>query len=348
MAGCHLETSLDTFSPTFRNNSNGITPYYTMARPPRSDVDDGESQRSSHNRRGGVHIDTTSFPFTYSQSSKSETYSPDGPSYYLHPCANHSNDTNDQHEKSNADQPITRVKSLSRPGAKALRRNRPVTPAPAAPNAGTSTNVNAELKVSLAARQLAFQINESKKFWVTFQDEFEAEVNAVKYYVSDDVLQRIWQKRIEHNSKYKSDEDQDDEQFKIQKMKLEACLDQVKEAAKAYMQSHPLSNPSDHDPRQIALEKVQVAGDRVLLLAEKSTLSNVACADLVTQASDLEKLVDSQSPDAKILHRFDKRETRRNLSGGEDMDPVATEPAFEEQDSPGQDAAHIKDKDDES
>ncbi|KAI1801195.1 hypothetical protein F4811DRAFT_535544 [Daldinia bambusicola] len=232
---------------------------------------------------------------------------------------------------------MTRVKSLSRSRAKTLR-SRPVTPAPAAPTAGTSANVNAELKVSLAARQLAFQINESKKFWIAFQDDFEAEVKAVKYYINNDVLQRIWQKRIEHNSKYKSDEDQDDEQFKIQKMKLETCLDQVKEAAEAYMQSHPLSSPSDHDPRQIALEKVRVAGDRILLLAEKSTLSNVACADLVTQALDLEKLVDSKSPDAKILHQFDKRETRKNLLGGEGMDPVTTEPTSEEQDAPGQDA----------
>ncbi|KAK6949161.1 hypothetical protein Daesc_009235 [Daldinia eschscholtzii] len=316
-----------------------------MGRPSRSDIDDEESRRSLQNRRGGVHMDSMPFQFPYSQSSKSETYSPDGTSYYPHPCANHSIDTDDQNGKPDLDQPMMRFKSLSRSGAKALR-SRPVTPAPAAPNVGTSANVNAELKVSLAARQLAFQIGESKKFWIAFQDEFEVEVKAVKYYASDDVLQRIWQKRIEYNSKYKSDEDQDDEQFKIQKMKLEACLDQVKDAAKEYIQSHPLSSPSDHDPRHIALEKVQVAGDRVLLLAEKSTLSNIACADLVTQASDLERLVDTKSPDAKILHQFDKREIRKTLSEGEDKDTVTAETTSQEQDLPGEEV-YVEDKDDE-
>ncbi|KAI1474458.1 hypothetical protein K445DRAFT_9947 [Daldinia sp. EC12] len=315
-----------------------------MTRPSKSDIDDEGSRRSSQNRRGGVHIDNMPFHPLYSQPPKSETYNPDGTSYYAHPCANHSIDTDDQNGKPDLDQPRMRFKSSSRSRPKALR-SRPVTPAPAAPNVRTSTDVNAELKVSLAARQLAFQISESKNFWIAFQDEFEVEVKAVKYYASDDVLQQIWQKRIEYNSKYKSGENQDNEQFKIQKMKLETCLDQVKDAAKEYIQSHPLNSPSNHDPRHIALEKVQVAGDRIILLAEKSTLSNIACVDLVTQASDLEKLVDSRSPEAKILHQFDKRETKKTSSEDEDKDTVTAELISQEQDLSDEEVC-VEDKDD--
>ncbi|KAI0853330.1 hypothetical protein F5Y00DRAFT_224417 [Daldinia vernicosa] len=307
----------------------------------RSDIDDGESRRSSYNRRGGVHIDSTPISFSRPHSSKSELYSPNGTTYFQHPCGYHGNDSDDHHGTPADDRPITRLKSSSRSGGKALGGSRPVTPAPAAPTAPkdeTTTAINAELKVSLATRQLAFQIKESKRFWIAFQDEFEAEVKAVKYYVNDDVLQRIWQKRTEHNSKYKNGENQDDEQFIIQKMKLETCMDQVKEAAKAFIQSHPLGGPSDHDPRHLALEKIQVTGDRVLLLAGKSTFSNIACADLVTQASDLEKLVDARSPDAKVLHRYDKRETMKiSCEGeGEDTDPVTAEPTYQEQGIPDQ------------
>ncbi|KAF3057322.1 hypothetical protein GL218_05948 [Daldinia childiae] len=310
-----------------------------MGGPSGSDIDDGESRRSSYNRRGGVHIDSMPLSFSRPHSSKSESYSPNGTLYFQHPCGYHGNDSDDHHGKPPDDRPITRFKSSSRSGGKAPGGSRPVTPAPTtpiAPKEETTTAINAELKVSLAARQLSFQIKESRKFWIAFQDEFEAEVKAVRYYVNDDVLQRIWQKRTEHNSKYKNGENQDNEQFIIQKIKLETCLDQVREAAKAFIQSHPLGSPSDHDPRHLALEKIQVTGDRILLLAGKSMFSNIACVDLVTQASDLEKLVDSKNPDAKVLHRFDKRETMKTSCEGEDNGSVAGEPTHQEQEIPDQ------------
>ncbi|KAI0106634.1 hypothetical protein F4814DRAFT_64548 [Daldinia grandis] len=336
-----FESSLDTSTS---RNLNGITPKCIMGRPSRSDID-GESRRSSYNRRGGVHIDSMPFSFSHPPSAKSESYSPNGTSYFQHPCGYHGNDSDDHHGKSTDDRPITRFKSSSRSGGKAPGGSRPVTPAPTVPKE-TTTAVNAELKVSLATRQLAYQIKESKRFWIAFQNEFEVEVKAVKYYVNDDVLQRIWQKKTEHNTKYKNGENQDDEQFTIQKMKLETCLDQVKEAAKGFIQSHPLGGPSDHDPRHLAIEKIQVTGDRVLLLAGKSMFSNIACADLVTQASDLEKLVEARSPDANILHRFDKRETMKISCEGEDNGPVTAEPTYQEQEIPDQET-YVEDQDNE-
>ncbi|KAI1401433.1 hypothetical protein F4819DRAFT_458273 [Hypoxylon fuscum] len=238
-------------------------------------------------------------------------YSLNGTSYFPHPCGYHGRNADDHCGNSEG----SRRTARSRPSPKlGVPKEKP--PTPPAP-IGPSINVNAELKVSLAAKHLASQVSESKTFWIAFQERFEKEIAGIKYYASDDILQQIWQKRVEHDNKYKNGENQDDEQFSIQRMKLEACLDQINEAARAFVQSRPLDNRFNHDPRHLALEKIRGTGSLVLNLAARSAVNSSACADLVTEASNLEKLVDPKSEDAKVLHRLDRRETKRSVPGGE-------------------------------
>ncbi|KAI8956520.1 hypothetical protein F5Y11DRAFT_173482 [Daldinia sp. FL1419] len=317
-----------------------------MGKTKGSDTDDRESRQSFSQRQLNM-LAERSPPYSFSRpQSQLGSYSPHGTSFFAHPCAHSDNATDDQHEKSIGNHLVTRSKPSSRSGDKVPKESRPATPASATPSIENEASVNAELKVSLAAKQLSLQISESKRFWIVFQEEFEEEVKAVKYYVDDVVLRQIWQKRTEHNKKYKSGENQDDEQFDIQRIKLETCLDQIKAAARAFTRTHPLSDPSNHDPKHVALEKIQETGDRVLHLAFKSMTSNIACADLVTHASDLETLVDAKGPHAKILHRFDKRETKKVTFGGEDKGTTTTESTSQEQETPGQET-YGEDKSDE-
>ncbi|KAI0839082.1 hypothetical protein F5Y06DRAFT_265963 [Hypoxylon sp. FL0890] len=249
-------------------------------------------------------------------------YTLNGTSYFPHPCSYHGKSSDERCGSSEGSR-------RGRPGSSSKleipAQGPSVSGNPIIPGKAASVNINAELKVSIAAKHLADQISESKKFWVTFQEKYNREVAEIRYYAGDDILQQIWRKRIEYNGKYKNGENQDDEEFSIQRMKLETCLDQVNEAARAFVQSRPRDDRSNHDPRHVALEKIRGAGGLVLDLAAKSALNSGACANLVTEASNLEKLVDSKSPDAKVLHRFDRRKPKGSARESENEGRIPTE-----------------------
>ncbi|KAI2468727.1 hypothetical protein F4781DRAFT_253585 [Annulohypoxylon bovei var. microspora] len=261
-----------------------------------------------------------------SQSPHMATYSLNGTNYFPHPCGYHGKSFEDRYGNSDGSRQGTRSRSSPKLGSSGERQS--TSPVSRTSGSGSRINasINAELKVSLAAKHLADQISESKKYWITFQKKFEGEVAQIKYYAGDDILQQVWQKRIEHNSKYKNGESQDDEEFSIQRMKLETCLDEVNEAAKAFVRSRPPDDRSDHDPRHLALDKIRGAGVLVLGLAAKSALNSASCVNLVTEASNLEKLVNSKSPDAQVLHRFDKRKTKASMPGDGNEGAIPIDP----------------------
>ncbi|KAI1138257.1 hypothetical protein F5Y05DRAFT_413571 [Hypoxylon sp. FL0543] len=252
------------------------------------------------------------------------TYTLNGTSYYPHPCS-HRGKSSDEHCGSTEGSRRGRLGSRSKLEGSA--KGPSISPIPTIVGKRKDVSISTELKVSIAAKHLAEQISESKKFWVTFQEKYEREVAEIRYYAGDDILQQIWRKRIEYNGKYKNGENQDDEEFSIQRMKLETCLDQINEAAKTFVQSRPRDDSYNHDPRHVALEKIRGAGRLVLDLAAKSELNSGACANLVAEASNLEKLVDSKSSDAKVLHRFDRRKSKGFVQKSEHERRIPTEPA---------------------
>ncbi|KAI1375436.1 hypothetical protein F4677DRAFT_422814 [Hypoxylon crocopeplum] len=306
----------------------GLECYDVMANKmprPNRDGDIGEA-RPARQRQARPPANEASPP--YPQPPHAAMYNLNGTSYFPHPCGYHGKSDEDCPGNSDGASRKAKPKSPPRPGG--AKERHPTATARATPGNGTKASVNAELKVSLAAKQLASQISDSKKLWIAFQEKFEKEVTGIKHYISDDTLRQIWQKRIDYNRKYKDSESQSDEEFGIQRMKLETCLDQLSEAAKAFVRIQPLNGRTDHDPRHLALDKIRTAGTLVLGLAAKSALNSAACADLVREASNLEKLVDPRSPDARILHRFDRRETKKPTPEEENVDPMSFEGAPQE------------------
>ncbi|KAI1407744.1 hypothetical protein F5Y13DRAFT_174237 [Hypoxylon sp. FL1857] len=269
--------------------------------------------RPIHHQQAKPHVDNMPSIYPHPPSPQIGPYGPNGTSFYQHPCGHLGRGSDERRGNSDSSSRRGRPGSASKPEGRISGKE--------------SNPINAELKVSIAAKHLAGQISESKKFWITFQEKYEREVAQIKDYVGDDILQQIWRKRIEYNGKYKDGENQDDEEFSIQCMKLETCLDQINEAAKVFDRSRPQDDRSNHDPRRIALEKIRVAGALVLGLAAKSAQNSAACANLVTEASNLEKLVDSKSLDAKVLHRFDRRKAKTSVQESKDEKPISTGPA---------------------
>ncbi|OTB05053.1 hypothetical protein M426DRAFT_320114 [Hypoxylon sp. CI-4A] len=274
------------------------------------DSSSGDSRPSDHQsvKSRTNATPATPHPHPRSQSSQGTTYTMHGPSYFPHPFSLH---CHDKSASGGSHKGTRTVSSSGSGGSDEIPRTSPIL---GRPKGTANPSLNAELKIALAAKHLADQIGESKKFWITFHESFEQEVASVRYYIDDDILQQIWQKRIEYNSKYRSGENNDDEEFTVQRVKLETCLDQVNEASRAFARSRPLGDQAEHDPRRLALEKIRGVGVLVLDLAAKSARNNGACADLVVEASNLEKLVDARSPDAKVLHQFDRRQSRRSAS----------------------------------
>ncbi|KAI1082032.1 hypothetical protein F5B20DRAFT_534194 [Whalleya microplaca] len=176
---------------------------------------------------------------------------------------------------------------------------------------GVNRGVNSEMRVSLAAKQLSNQLCESRNLWIAFREEYEKEVASIKTYVDDSILQQIWRKKIEYNSKYSSGDYQEDEQFTIQYMKLGSCLDQINEAANILASVQQSDYRSSSGSRNHHLKKIRIIGNAVAKLSSKTMTNGAACTELLAEMAELEKLVDPKNPAAKVLHRFDKRETKK-------------------------------------
>ncbi|XXH03039.1 hypothetical protein Hte_009429 [Hypoxylon texense] len=237
-----------------------------------------------------------------------EPYSIGGTAFHPHPLSHHTRETDDRSRGSNSGR--RRVRPRIPSSLKDPEEDPPLPPGSIAASGGICPIINAELKVSLAAKHLASQIKESKEFWTMFQRWFDREVTEIKPYAGDNIIQQLWRKKIEHESKLRTDDIQIHQQFSFQQMKLEACVDQINKAATVFNECLPGKDHSNHNSRQLALDKIRAAGSLVLKLAARSALNNSACTDLVTEASSLEKLVDPESSDAHVLHRFDRHETK--------------------------------------
>ncbi|CAJ2499990.1 Uu.00g028430.m01.CDS01 [Anthostomella pinea] len=229
----------------------------------------------------------------------------EGSRFFIHPCATCPREK--PHARSEVQHTAVPEQANNPKVQPKVHPTAPANPALSSPNMG----MMAEMKVSLAAKQLAQQVKESRKFWTGFQEVFEVEVTNIKPYVGGHVLQGIWRDKVEHNSKYKTGEKQDDQQFGIQRMKLETCLGQVDAAMKSLAVARSKDDPSGYDSRHNQLGKIRAAGNQILDLAKNSMSDQAACKDLLTELSELGKLVDPENEAAAILHRFDKRETRQ-------------------------------------
>ncbi|KAI0014713.1 hypothetical protein F4780DRAFT_173372 [Xylariomycetidae sp. FL0641] len=205
-----------------------------------------------------------------------------------------------------------------------------------APTLAASTPINpgvfAEMKLSLAAKQLAEQLKESQVFWQAFREDYEKEVQSVKPYADEAILERIWQKKVSHRGKRQGEEQAKFDQWTIQRMKVEACLGHVDEATKLLNATASSNDTAGHDPRRHHLENIQGTGSRVLGLAKKSMSGEAAYSDLMIEVLQLEKLVDPRSY-AAMLHRFDTYEAE-NAAGGDGGGSETT--SAEEESSPAQ------------
>ncbi|KAI1423240.1 hypothetical protein F5Y12DRAFT_554370 [Xylaria sp. FL1777] len=199
-------------------------------------------------------------------------------------------------------------------------------------------NMMAEMKLSLAAHQLSEQVKESIRFWREFQDEYSKEVDTIKVYVGVSVLQQIWQNKVAYNRKYKR-ADKDDQQFEIQSMKLESCLNQFDEATQLLVGARSSDHSNGYDSRQHHLAKMQAAGNLVVGLSKRSVTDEAACIDLLNELAELETLVDPKSSTASMLHRFDKRQTRtptgsEGNTGQSSKRPANEDASMEEENNP--------------
>lgn len=176
----------------------------------------------------------------------------------------------------------------------------------------------ADMKLSLAAYQLSEQVKESIEFWRGFQNEYSMEVNGIQLYVRGDVLQQIWRMKVEYSCTSKSGGDTEgDQQFDIQSMKLESCLNQVDEVTRLLAGGRSSNYSSDYDSRQHYLEKVRTTGNIVVGLSKKSRTNEAACRDLLEELTELEKLIDSRSLTTN-MHRFNKRQAQDATRAGEE------------------------------
>ncbi|KAI1165757.1 hypothetical protein F5B18DRAFT_609741 [Nemania serpens] len=179
------------------------------------------------------------------------------------------------------------------------------------------TKMMAEMKVSLAANQLSEQVQESMRLWGKFRDEYSTEVDSIKPYVGTSVLQQIWRKKVEFNSKHKRGDKHENQQFSVQSIKLESCLNQVDEATRLLAKVRLSDHNNDYDSRQYHLKKMRAAGNLVIGLSKKSVVDEAACKDLLEELAELEKLIGSKDSTARTSHHTDNRQSRSSTRAEE-------------------------------
>ncbi|KAI0860170.1 hypothetical protein F4860DRAFT_480328 [Xylaria cubensis] len=174
----------------------------------------------------------------------------------------------------------------------------------------------AETKVTLATHQLGDQVKESRRFWSKFRDEYLSEVKGIKLYAGVDILQQIWRKKVASNDKYKRGSKEDYQQFDIQAMKLESCLNQLDETTQLLAEAWSSDYNIDYDSRQHHLAKVRAAGNLVVNLSKRAARNESACKDLLGELAELEKLINPKSSTANMLHNHDNRQSQDSTRSG--------------------------------
>ncbi|KAI0190987.1 hypothetical protein EV127DRAFT_480790 [Xylaria flabelliformis] len=174
----------------------------------------------------------------------------------------------------------------------------------------------AETKVTLATHQLGDQVKESRRFWSKFRDEYLSEVKGIKLYAGVDILQQIWRKKVASNDKYKRGSKEDYQQFDIQAMKLESCLNQLDETTQLLAEAWSSDYNIDYDSRQHHLAKVRAAGNLVVNLSKRAVRNESACKDLLEELAELEKLINPKSSTASMLHNHDNRQSQDSTRSG--------------------------------
>lgn len=180
-------------------------------------------------------------------------------------------------------------------------------------------NIDIDAHISLAAKQLKSQVDDFIKVYDGFYRLYEKEVANIKSYAGDDILQRTWSKKVEHNEKYNTGQGQEQKQLSTQRKMLAACLSQMDGVTHNGTMPQYSSDPSKYDRRGNSLEKIRAAGNRVLRLTDMAMTSVAACEDLRSELLDLGKLVDPKNKDAKMLYQFDRRETMNPQGNGKDV-----------------------------
>ncbi len=198
--------------------------------------------------------------------------------------------------------------------------NRSATAVAPANLSAARTGTDTDAKISLTAKQLKVQVDEFIKIYDGFYRVYENEVAKIRPYVDDGILQRAWSQKVEHNERYNTGRGQEHRQLSTQRKMLAACLSQIDSASRGGAMTRPPDDPSRYDRRGIYLEKIRAAGQRVLRLAELTMSSRYACEDLRSELLDLGKLVDPNGKDAKLLYRFDKRETLNSRGNSRNTD----------------------------
>ncbi|KAI1179093.1 hypothetical protein F4777DRAFT_17030 [Nemania sp. FL0916] len=183
-------------------------------------------------------------------------------------------------------------------------------PMKSSPQSPAVRRMMAEMKMSLATKQLSEQVKESIRFWRKFRNEYSAEVNSIKLYVGLDVLHQIWREKVDHNDRAKRGTREDGQQFVIQSVKLESCLGQVDEATQLLAETKSSDHSGDYDSQQHHLVKIRAAGDLVVGLSKRSAANETACLDLLEELASLDKLINSKNSAVAIPHHTDKHESK--------------------------------------
>ncbi|KAI1195459.1 hypothetical protein F5X97DRAFT_308027 [Nemania serpens] len=225
--------------------------------------------------------------------------------FFIHPFAQSRKKHHEVPARQRRQQPLEATADSSR------RSARQASPVPAV------TKMMAEMKLSLAANQLSEQVQESMRLWGEFRDEYSTEVSSIKPYVGMSVLRQVWRQKIEFKSKHRRGDKHDDQQFSIQGIKLESCLNQVDEATRLLAQVRSSDHNASYDSRQRYLKKMRATGNLVIGLSKKSVVDEAACKDLLEELAELEKLIGSENSTAGKLHRTDGRQQRGSIEADE-------------------------------
>lgn len=181
---------------------------------------------------------------------------------------------------------------------------------------GTVRETDDVLPVSLAIKELFYQLEAAAKFYTNFGKEYEKDIALVKKYATKEILENLWIRRVRRAKDPRAafqNEDHDgyEDQFAVWKRKLCHALDGVI-ASNLDEASHDDRNRSDQSMVRM-VDKIGTANRQLLPLLDAAWRGQDRCRELIIELELLKGLV--KSGDRIDMKQSDDKEDG-NSEGG--------------------------------
>lgn len=159
-----------------------------------------------------------------------------------------------------------------------------------------------------AMKKLYKQITQAEQFYSDFQNNFDADIQAIQGYATEDILKVLWELKVRGRRSRSRDSQQGSpergsEKFEIMQRKVAQALEMAVESrVNDWIGRSKKSSPKIDSSKRLQ-KKVETANDQILDLLHHAAHSREYCEALLSELELLKTLIDPDLDKNKGLYR---------------------------------------------